>query len=193
MRHLLLLSLPVLVLFSLISECGCGNSVTTETVADSSEVFYHRIQQLDFVQVPTQWDVEGIVDYEIERMAVHDSLDFKKHEHVVGLLKDTSRFFCVVYLAAGDALYPSIRIFRKSGEKIVDHNLAFTDCAGADCSMRDCDSYVNLDENGLTRGISYTEVECDSMSVKNFQKPYERRESIYFDSLGNMVTNNFIE
>lgn len=193
MRYLLAFSVLAFVLQVSLFAPGCASSVSQVDDTDSSMAFRGFIRSLPILKTARQWEVEEGMNLEIEHTTLDDSLGFEKHEYSIGLLNDTSQFYLVLYLTTGDAVYPAVRIFRKSGEKVADHIIAYTHCAGADCSMKNCDSYVRLDENGLSRGITYDEIECDTLSVKNFVKHFEQRETIDFDTSGNLVTKAAIE
>jgi len=176
-----------------ITQSGCGGNLPRENKIDYPVRFHLFIKQLPWIQIPLQLESEQNHSEYINRPGESDSSWFSDREYVVGLLRDTSEFYEVMYLTTGDDLYPSVKVFSKDGRLIADNILGYSDCAGADCSMINCTSYVRIDENGLSRGISYDEIECGTPAVKNFVKHFEQKESIEFDSSGNFVTQIIIE
>lgn len=172
----------------------CGTNEPEDTRVDSSAAFREALDRIPLVQEPVYFEISPAIGFGIKQLTVDSIFDFNEHDQVIGLLKDTVSNYKILFLSVGDDIYPCVRIFNKEGQKVADHVLAFTDCAGADsCFMDSCWSIVEITEREIYRGIGYIEHECDTMAVKRFSKKFERRDVITFDEAGNMISTPTID
>lgn len=92
-----------------------------------------------------------------------DSLFFSEYVLVIGYLPDTSQYYSILYLSAGDDLYPSLKVLAKSGHQLDSQVISYGDCAAGGCEIDSCISTIKLmDRHTILSALTLITLPCDS-------------------------------
>jgi hypothetical protein len=126
---------------------------------DRFKVDYVRslIKKVGFQNLPYSHDlIDDKIDskYDINRNSL-DTLYFNDlNSHIVGVLPDTTNFYCFLYFGVGDALYPCLTTIDKNGNKIDSKSICIGQCAGIMIQYDTCIDNVTI-EKDMTINMYY--------------------------------------
>ncbi|HEY5746009.1 MAG TPA: hypothetical protein VIU12_08040 [Chryseolinea sp.] len=89
----------------------------------------------------------------------------------------------------GDDLYPSLKVFSKSGSLIDSKSIAYADCAAGGCDVERCASVIKIiDKSTIEQSMLMTGTKCDSLGNKIAGETFkvEKNKRITVSSTGNI-------
>lgn len=167
-----------IVLFCLATSClKSSNSIELkESDEQRIETF---IDKLELLPVGYKYDLVSQDTEKCYRVVKTDSVYFSEYMWIVGYLPDTTSYYAVLYLEPGDDLYPSLRVFSKSGKTISSDAVSYADCAAGDCGVKECSSLVEITgKNSLLRSLTMSYVSCDSLGKETGELQEVRKKQL---------------
>lgn len=143
---------------------SCLKRGSNDSKENGSQKFNLFIDKLELLPVGYKYDLVSQDTEKCYQAVKADSVYFSEYIWIVGYLPDTSRYYAVLYLEPGDDLYPSLKVFSKSGKTISSEAVSYADCAAGDCGVKECSSVVEITgKNSLIRSLTMSRVSCDSL------------------------------
>jgi hypothetical protein len=178
---------PILILIICSS---CANTKTQDQKVTEKKPIELFVAKLPTVPSSFSYDLlmqDGEGFYKSEK---GDSLFCPPFVSVIGLLPDTANYYNVLYLEPGDDLYPTLKVFTKEGEVTDSQTVCYTDCAGWDCPMDSCASFVKMIDQGIIqRSLRMVITDCDSTGAKipNATVVKIKKQSVRVNPAGKIV------
>jgi hypothetical protein len=95
-----------------------SNKVESGHLVKTGNRFSELIRKLQPLQIGYRYNLVSQDHEGCYQSVLADEPYFSEYTWIVGYLQDTSRYCVVLYLEAGDDMYPSLKVFSKSGEAI---------------------------------------------------------------------------
>lgn len=143
-----------LILILILTSCGNSNKDKTATKVDYIKTL---IKKVGFQELPYSHDLmkdKEEYKYNVDRNSM-DTLFFDDlNGHIIGVLPDTSKYYCFLYFGVGDVLYPCLTTIDKKGNKIDNKSICIGQCAGVMIDYDTCIDRVTI-EKDLTINMFY--------------------------------------
>jgi len=132
------------------------------------------IEKLNDISPGYEYNLASEDDEHFYKTVDSDSLFFPGSVSIVGYLADTSKYYNVLYLDAGDDLYPAVKVLSKSGKQIDSRIISYPDCASGGCEIDSCTSIIRLiDGKTILSSLTMITTPCDTLGRK-IDKPLNR-------------------
>lgn len=138
-----------------------------------TELFRQYIKKFRPIDLPFVFRESEVSSHDIESMAKFngksdDTLflktDYPDETHCFGVLKDTSKFYSLIYFFPADSYYPVLATYTKDGQLISKEGLIVNGCGG-DCGLKSCseNGIINSDYSIFTSDTLVWDFFCDSL------------------------------
>lgn len=166
-----------------------SNKIESGHFVKTGNKFSELIRKLQPLQVGYRYNLVSQDHEGCYQSVLTDEPYFSEYTWIMGYLQDTSHYCVVLYLEAGDDLYPSLKVFSKSGEAISSKTVSYANCAAGDCGMKECVSVVEIvDKYSLERSLTMSSVECDSLGKETAElKNLSKKQTIMVDQSGQIT------
>ena len=183
--------LITLILFS----CKTDNAENLNT-SDQSAGFRIFLTKFKTIELPFVFRYGNFEDgLDFEKMSVvdpnsNDTLFVKEMDRneikCYGMLKDTSKFFSLIYFYPADSFYPVLVTYDKKGNQIDKVSLIVHGCGG-DCGLEYCSEtgIINNDLSILCADTVVWKFSCDSLG-----EPIPDSDSIWVNSKAGRIKDN---
>jgi len=169
---------------------SCANVQTQDNKIEAKKPIDFFVSKLAILPSKFSYDLNEQDGDDCYASDISDSLFFNTSVSIVGLLPDTTDNYKIVYLQAGDDLYPTLKVITKEGKIVDDQSISYAACAGWDCSMDSCSSSIKIVNKGsVQRYLKTVITDCDTTGSKlpNTTVTKIKRQLITVDRNGRIV------
>jgi hypothetical protein len=125
------------------------------------------IEKLGVVSPGYEYNLVSDDEEHLYKTVDSDSLFFPRFVSIVGYLSDTSKYYNILYLDAGDDLYPAVKVLSKSGKQMDFKIVSYAECASGGCEIDSCVSKIKLiDDETILSSLTMVTSQCDSLGRK---------------------------
>lgn len=164
---------------------SCSNSKSENHKLDGGMASF--LTKIQVVPIGYRYDLILQDDENFYKTTKVDSFFFPEDISVIGLLSDTVKYYSILYLDPGDDLYPSIKVFSKSGSLIEAKPVSYVDCAAGDCGVDSCKSIIEVvGSSSIKRFMRMVTTKCDSLGnkIKGTEASFEKSQVAIISSSG---------
>jgi len=155
-----------------------------------SSAWRHLLTQLRTIEPGYHYDLVSQDAENTYRTTKQDTAFFREYHAVVGYLSDTTRYVGIVYLEPGDDLYPSVKVFSKSGRILDDQTVCYAMCSAGGCEIDSCSSYIDvIAPNTIRCTLHLRTVPCNDNGEKNVDQASttQKQRQAHISSAGKLV------
>lgn len=169
--------------------------LTSFTKAKKPSPFAAFINSMDIVRLPFYYNLVTQDTENAKRSSPAKTKFIESQDYIIGLLPDTRDNYKVLYLRAGDDFYPSLKVFSKTGKMLSDNLICFPDCAGADCDVDSCTSFVEINNSLITRTMKQWITNCDTNGVKKLhtRRVETQRDFAMVSQMGTLIKRSCVK